>query len=80
MIKQKQNGELIIISGTTCAGKGTVIEKLLEHNPNLTLATSYTSRAKRPGEIEGKDYYFISRKEFEESNYITERITRRRIK
>lgn len=65
MIQTKKNGELIIISGTTCAGKGTIIKKLLEINNNVTLATSYTSRPIRPKEINGKDYYFISRKEFE---------------
>ena len=65
MIQTKKNGELIIISGTTCAGKGTIIKKLLERNNNVTLATSYTSRPMRPKEINGKDYYFITRKEFE---------------
>ena len=65
MIKQKRNGELIIISGTTCAGKGTVIEELLKRNDNLTLAISYTSRPMRAGEVEGVDYKFISHEEFE---------------
>lgn len=65
MIKQKKQGDLIIISGTTCAGKGTVIEQLLKRNDNLTLAISYTSRAIRAGEVDGKDYIFISRDEFE---------------
>ncbi len=65
MIKQKKNGELIIISGTTCAGKGTVIEELLKRNDNLTLAISYTSRPMRAGEVEGVDYKFISHEEFE---------------
>ena len=65
MIKQKKNGELIIISGKTCAGKGTVVKKLVEKNPNLKVSISYTSREKRDGEIEGKDYYFVSSEEFE---------------
>lgn len=65
MIKQKKNGELIIISGTTCAGKGTVVKKLVEKNQNLKVSISYTSREKRDGEIEGKDYYFVSSEEFE---------------
>ena len=50
MIKQKKNGELIIISGTTCAGKGTVIDQLLKRNNNLALAISYTSRSMTAGE------------------------------
>ena len=66
MIKQKKNGELIVISGTTCAGKGTVIEKLIERNDNLSLSISYTSRKMREGEVDGKDYIFISQPEFEE--------------
>ena len=65
MIKTKKTGELIIISGTTCAGKGTVIKKLLESDNNLNLSISYTSRPIRKGEEEGIDYYFISREEFE---------------
>ena len=65
MIKTKKNGELIIISGTTCAGKGTVIKRLLEIDNNLNLSISYTSRKIRKGEKEGIDYYFISREEFE---------------
>ena len=43
MIKQKNTGELIIISGTTCAGKGSVIHKLLENHNDILLSTSYTS-------------------------------------
>ena len=66
MIKTRTQGDLIIISGTTCAGKGTVIKKLLEKNDNLALSISYTSRPKRENEIEGVDYYFVTKEEFEE--------------
>ena len=65
-IKHKKRGSLIIISGTTCAGKGTVISKVLERNKNMKLSISYTSRAPRGKEVDGEDYYFITRKEFEE--------------
>lgn len=65
MIKSKSTGELIIISGTTCAGKGTVIQKLLEKNKNLNLSISYTSRKIRNDDIEGVTYYFVSEQEFE---------------
>lgn len=65
MIKTNNTGELIIISGTTCAGKGTIINKLLEENDNICLSTSYTSRSIRPKEVDGKDYYFVTREEFE---------------
>lgn len=65
MIKTKKTGELIIISGTTCAGKDTVVKKLLENDSNLNLSISYTSRPIRKGEKDKKDYYFVSREEFE---------------
>lgn len=65
MIKQKRNGQLIIISGTTCAGKGTVIKKLLERHNDLLLSTSYTSRPMRENDVDGVDYYFVSKEEFE---------------
>ena len=65
MIKTKDKGDLIIISGTTCAGKGTVIKKLLANHNDIVLSTSYTSRPKRESEIDGVDYYFVSKEEFE---------------
>ena len=65
MIKTKKRGSLIIISGTTCAGKGTVIKKLLERDKNMVLSLSYTSRPIRKGEVDGIDYKFISHEEFE---------------
>ena len=65
MIKCKKSGELIIISGTTCAGKGTVVKELLKRNKNLKVSISYTTRAKRDGEVDGIDYFFIQNDEFE---------------
>lgn len=65
MIKQKKRGSLIIISGTTCAGKGTVIKHLLERNKNLYLSISYTSRPRRTNETNGKEYYFVTPEEFQ---------------
>lgn len=64
MIKTKKRGNLIIISGTTCAGKGTIVKHLLERNPHLYLSISYTSRLPRGQEKEGIDYYFVSPEEF----------------
>lgn len=65
MIKSKSTGELIIISGTTCAGKDTVVKKLLEKNNNLCKSISYTSRPIRINEEKGKNYYFVTKEEFE---------------
>lgn len=65
MIKTKKRGSLIIISGTTCAGKGTIVKELISRNPNLYLSISYTSRPIRSNEVNGKDYFFITQEEFE---------------
>ena len=65
MIKTKSKGNLIIISGTTCAGKGTVIKQLLANHNDIDLSISYTSRPKRESEVDGVDYYFVTAKEFE---------------
>ena len=65
MIKNKKRGSLIIISGTTCAGKGTIINELLKRNNNLILSTSYTSRSIRKGDIKDVTYHFVSKAEFE---------------
>lgn len=65
MIKTKTQGELIIISGTTCAGKDTVVKELLKKNNNLKKSISYTSREKRDYEIENESYYFVTKEEFE---------------
>ena len=65
MIKTKKQGSLIIISGTTCAGKGSVIKKLLANHNDIVLSISYTSRPKRESEIDGVDYYFVTKEEFE---------------
>ena len=64
MIKTKRTGELIIISGTTCAGKDTIVKRLLTDCDNIVLSTSYTSRKIRPGEKEGEDYFFVTKEEF----------------
>ena len=65
MIKTKKTGELIIISGTTCAGKDTIVKKLLNINSNICKSTSYTSRPIRPGEVNGINYYFVDKESFE---------------
>ena len=65
MIRTKKTGELIIISGTTCAGKDTIVKKLLNINSNICKSTSYTSRPIRPGEVNGINYYFVDKESFE---------------
>lgn len=57
-------GKLIIFSAPSGAGKTTIVRHLLEKNLNLEFSVSATSRAPRPNEIHGKDYYFLTEKEF----------------
>lgn len=56
---------LTVISGPTAVGKGTVVRYLLEHFPNIHLSVSATTRAPRPGEVDGVDYYFLTPEEFD---------------
>ncbi len=59
-------GSLIVISGPSGVGKGTVVKRLLAEMPDLYISISVTTRQPRPGEIPGKDYIFIDDKHFEE--------------
>lgn len=56
--------KLFVISGSSGVGKGTVIKKFLENNPNFKLSVSCTTRAKRPGEENGVNYFYLTRDEF----------------
>lgn len=59
-----QAGTLIVISGPSGSGKGSLIADLLAARPDLRLAVSATTRAPRPGEREGVDYRFLSQEQF----------------
>ena len=56
---------VLVITGQSGAGKGTLIERLLQRFPQLELAVSATTRERRRGERDGVHYYFISPAEFE---------------
>jgi guanylate kinase len=56
---------LLVIAGPSGVGKGTIVRRLLERDPNLWFSVSATDRARRPGEEHGRDYLFVSRDEFE---------------
>ena len=60
------SGKLIIITAPSGAGKTTTVKHLLATHPHLAFSVSATTRKKRENETEGKDYYFISEKEFKE--------------
>jgi guanylate kinase len=58
-------GNLFIVAAPSGAGKTSLVAALLARQPQLALSVSYTSRAPRPGEIDGQHYRFVSRAEFE---------------
>ncbi|MFT5512825.1 MAG: guanylate kinase [Bacteroidia bacterium] len=57
--------KLVIFSAPSGSGKTTVVKHLLDTNSNLEFSVSATTRKKRPNEVEGKDYYFLTQEEFE---------------
>ncbi len=55
---------MLVLSSPSGAGKTTISRRMLERDKKLTMSISATTRRKRPGEVEGKDYYFIDQKKF----------------
>lgn len=61
-----RRGLMLVLSSPSGAGKTTLSRRLLELDDNVTLSISVTTRKKRPSEMEGRDYYFIDRRRFDE--------------
>ena len=59
-----KRGRLFVITAPSGAGKSSLIQALLKDDPSLRLSTSYTTRAPRPGEKNGREYHFVSEREF----------------
>ena len=57
---------LVVLAGPAGVGKGTIVQRILASEPDFMLSVSATTRAPRPGEIDGVHYHFMSREEFEE--------------
>ena len=60
-----QRGFLVILSGPSGAGKNTVLDAVLKRCPDVVYSVSATTRPRRPMEVDGRDYFFLTREEFE---------------
>ena len=65
MMANPSKGVLYIVSAPSGAGKTSLVKALLKTDPAIRLSVSYTTRAPRPGETEGRDYHFVDRHSFE---------------
>ena len=61
-----RNRRVFVVSGPSGAGKGTLIRGVLKYFPSLEVAISATTRAARPGEVNGREYWFLTHEEFDE--------------
>lgn len=62
--KRVKSGQLIVLAGPSGVGKGTLLKRLLERHPEVSVSVSATTRSPRPGEVDGEHYYFVSRDRF----------------
>lgn len=58
-------GKLFVISGASGVGKGTILARVMKARKDLTFSVSATTRPPRPGEVDGREYYFLDRLQFE---------------
>ncbi len=72
-LQQERNGSqaltkgiLFVVSSPSGGGKGTLIQRVLNSVPNVSYSVSYTTRKPRPGEVNGREYFFVSTEEFEQ--------------
>ncbi|MDJ1171116.1 guanylate kinase [Roseofilum sp. BLCC_M154] len=66
MIQAAGTGKLVVITGPSGVGKGTLVRSLLNRHPDIYLSVSMTTRSPRPGEIDGQDYFFVTPEKFQE--------------
>ncbi|AIU32784.1 MULTISPECIES: guanylate kinase [Corynebacterium] len=65
MTGDNPKGRLVVLAGPSAVGKSTVVHRLREEVPNLYFSVSMTTRAPRPGEVDGVDYFFVTPEEFQ---------------
>jgi len=61
----RKNSRLTVLSGPSGVGKSTVVAELRRRSPEIWISVSVTTRRPRPGEVDGREYYFVSRAEFD---------------
>jgi guanylate kinase len=64
-VQIKRRGLMLVLSSPSGAGKTTLSRRLLESDPNVAMSVSATTRPKRPGEVDGRDYFFIAGEKFQ---------------
>ncbi len=65
MVEHTQKGRLVVLVGPSAVGKSTIVRCVRERLPDLVFSVSATTRAPRPGEVDGRDYRFVTRAEFD---------------
>ena len=65
-MSEYRKGMLLVISGPSGTGKGTLIERLMKEDPTLVFSVSATTRAPRPGEIDGVHYHFVTNEQYDQ--------------
>jgi guanylate kinase len=63
--EERTRGILFVVSSPSGGGKGTIIQRVLKQMPNLSYSVSYTTRTPRNGEVEGREYFFVTPEQFE---------------
>lgn len=66
MAEDTPRGRLVVLAGPSAVGKSTVVRKLIAEVPDLYFSVSMTTRSPRPGEVDGKDYFFVTPEAFQE--------------
>lgn len=60
----EKSGKLYVVAGSSGVGKGTILKRFFEKNPQVKFSVSCTTRAPRPGEVDGVNYFFVTKEEF----------------
>ncbi|PRQ11939.1 guanylate kinase [Corynebacterium sp. 13CS0277] len=67
MAGDSRTGQLVVLAGPSAVGKSTVVHRLREELPEMYFSVSMTTRAPRPGEVDGEDYFFVTPEQFQDN-------------